>query len=184
MKEYSSATQLLNNLASKGFDLQIPINVEHIASMLDILVIDDPRLEEIDSIGEISFCEEKAVIRINPFQNAYKPRRRFTLAHEIAHYCLHSHSSRKEFKDSRKTMSRSESYWDIYESEANGFAAQLLMPRELIVKAGNELILSYTKSHSVSDGMPKSEFIEQMASLFEVSNSAMVYRLKSLKIIS
>jgi Zn-dependent peptidase ImmA (M78 family) len=182
-RQYKNAKELLEKLETQGFVLSIPINVDQIAEKLKIKVIDDPDLEDRNSIGEISFVEANPVVRINPFQNDYNPRRRFTLAHEIGHYCLHSSASKAEFKDSIKTMSRSESYWDFYESEANGFAAQLLMPKSLLLKEGKIVIDSYKKDNNV-DSMPISAFIEKMSSKFEVSNKAMQYRLKSLKIIS
>lgn len=176
---YSNAAELLNNLKNKGFNVVAPIDVNEIARHLDITVKSDISLQSRNAIGEISFHDEKPVVRINPIQNSYIPRKRFTLAHEIGHYCLHSGN---EFTDSKKTMSRTESFWDSCESEANDFAAQLLMPRSLVIEEGQKIISHYTKNNE-SKRMPASKFIELMADKFEVSNKAMEYRLKNLKII-
>ena len=179
---YANTNKLFEFLSSQGFNFVAPVDVDDIAKRLDIKVIEDPDLENRNSIGEISFLDNKPIIRINPIQNSYNPRRRFTLAHEIGHYCLHSSLSKEGFKDSMKTMSRSDSYWDTYESEANGFAAQLLMPKALIIKEGSAIIFTFKEKYNV-DSISVSVFVEEMASLFEVSNRAMQYRLKALKII-
>jgi len=67
-------------------------------------------------------------------------------AHEIAHFCMHRSTDRHEFIDTRSTMNRSESYWNSYESEANRFAAELLMPQQLIESLGRRVIDAYKAS--------------------------------------
>lgn len=59
-------------------------------------------------------------------------RRRFTIAHEIAHYLLHRNKYTGSFKDDR--MYRSPGVSSASEAEANRLAADLLMPRRLIRK--------------------------------------------------
>lgn len=158
------------------------INIDKIASDLGISVESDFSLELKNIVGEIFFKEATPIIKINPIKNSYSPRRRFTLAHEIGHYCLHSAKSKNGFVDSQKTMSRTESYWDSYESEANNFAAQLLMPKSLIIDEGQTIIDAY-KRKTGENGIQVHIFIEAMADKFEVSSKAMEYRLKNLGII-
>lgn len=74
-------------------------------------------------------------------------------------------------------MSRTESYWDRYESEANNFAAELLMPAELLY----EFIWNNFDDDHV--GMWESYKINQLAQVFEVSTQAMEYRLDNLGLI-
>ena len=57
-------------------------------------------------------------------------RRRFTIAHEIAHYLLHRNRDTRVFKDNR--MYRSPGVSDAKEAEANRLAADILMPRRII----------------------------------------------------
>jgi Zn-dependent peptidase ImmA (M78 family) len=179
---YSNASELLSFLEKeRGFEIKAPVDIDGIASELNILVDSDFSLDQKDIIGEISFKEGKPIVKINPLQNSYSPRRRFTIAHEIGHYCLHSAQS-KGFTDSRKTMSRTDSYWDKYESEANSFAAQLLMPTHLIIREGQKVIEAYKKKMEV-ESIPQGTFIEAMADKFSVSSKAMEYRLKNLSII-
>src|SRR6185312_1358666 len=107
-----------------------------------------------------------------------EPRRRFTLAHEIGHYCLHLNDVTREFVDNRKTMSRSSSYWDKYEAEANNFAAQLLMPKNLVLDVGSSIISQYAEEGQ--DNPDVKNFIHAMAAKLNVSSPAMEYRLISL----
>lgn len=180
---YENANALLNDLVTRGFVREAPVDVDSIAALLNLDVEYDARLQDDDITGRIEFKESGAVIAINPFDNAYEPRRRFTLAHEIGHYCLHSNTEHTAFVDSRSTMSRSSSYWDPYESEANNFAAQLLMPADLVATIGLSVIQAYVADSSDSAGMPTTQFVEQMAHKFGVSKPAMEYRLKAMGLV-
>jgi Zn-dependent peptidase ImmA (M78 family) len=102
-------------------------------------------------------------------------RRRFTLAHEIAHYILHAKDSKlfvdKEekvlYRDSNSSTGELEK-----EREANAFAAALLMPekllREEIAKQNEEA---------------KEKFINNVARKFQVSEQAVTIRLTNLGLI-
>ncbi|EGW20930.1 ImmA/IrrE family metallo-endopeptidase [Methylobacter tundripaludum] len=182
-ENFNNAPDLLDYLKeSKAFELKASVDVDQIATMLGIRVEEDFSLELRGVVGEISFNNEIPTVRINPVKNSYAPRRRFTLAHEIGHYCLHSAQSKTGFTDSMKSMSRTESYWDVRESEANNFAAQLLMPKDLIIAEGKKCIDSY-KERTGEKGISAGVFIEAMADTFEVSSKAMEYRLKNIGIV-
>lgn len=182
-KSFASASALLTWMNERhDFVLSAPVDVDLIASKLEISVEYDEALERQEVVGQILFREGSPVVKINPFQNSYEPRRRFTLAHELGHFCLHSSSSRTGFTDSKRTMSRSESYWDRYESEANTFAAQLLMPRSLVISEGQKIIDAYKKNRKVN-GIPRAIFVEKLADKLLVSSKAMEYRLKNLGVI-
>ncbi|MCW3151923.1 ImmA/IrrE family metallo-endopeptidase [Achromobacter spanius] len=176
----TTAAAVLDEARSKKMPWDAPIPVDGIAQMLGARVIYDHTLEERGVIGEIKFLSDGPVIGINPFENSYEPRRRFTLAHELGHLCLHA-NERGEFTDSRKTMSRTESYWDRFESEANNFAAELLMPAELIIKIGEEIWARYW--HDFREGASNRYMIDNLAARFQVSNQAMEYRLGNLNLL-
>ena len=181
-KDYSNAYDLLSHLdETNKIDFNAPIDVDKVASVLGIEVNDDYSLTS-DTIGTISFQKETPIVKINPFQNLYKPRRRFTLAHEIGHFCLHKNKSENGFTDSIHSMSRTESYWNPVESEANSFAAQLLMPESLILMEGQAIIDNYVSQHN-TETIPSQHFIESMADKFEVSSKAMEYRLRNVGIL-
>lgn len=181
--KFETANDLLRAFAAaNGGEVRVPIDVDAIAEFLRVRVEEDPSLEQNDIIGQIGFVGDHPVVSINPMQNSYEPRRRFTLAHELGHFCLHADKIQLGFKDSKKKMSRSLSYWDAKESEANTFAAQLLMPKELLLKHGQEIIDNYKKKNNVSS-MPLPAFLQVISAKFSVSNKAMEYRLKNLGII-
>ena len=78
-------------------------------------------------------------------------------------------------------MNRTESYWNSYESEANRFAAEMLMPQQMIESLGREVIDSYKAEHKV-EKMPITRFVDVMAVKFRVSRPAMEFRLKNVGI--
>ncbi|WPM80994.1 ImmA/IrrE family metallo-endopeptidase [Brucella pseudintermedia] len=86
-------------------------------------------------------------------------RQRFTAAHEIGHFLLHRHLIGDRHEDNY--LLRSVGISNRQEQQANQFAADLLMPRNLIEKAMQE---GYTS-------------VESLADLFQVSRIAMGIRL-------
>jgi Zn-dependent peptidase ImmA (M78 family) len=149
----------------------VPVDVELIAKELGIS-IEEKHFEDESIIGQITIDNGKSKIAINPDQNYYATRRRFTIAHEIAHHCLHAD---REFKDSAQTFDRKHSFWDPCESEANSFASELLMPIDMIVDKVKPVIDSGNNTTE--------KFIDEMASIFCVSKKAMEYRLKNINLL-
>ena len=184
ISKINSANDLLSLLTTHyNFDITVPIDIDGIADLLGIDIEEYVGFDEVDVVGKIELNKDgRAKIKINLLQNDYEPRRRFTIAHEIGHYCKHLSENKKQFIDTQKSMSRSSSYWDLIESEANSFAAQLLMPKDLIISEGIKTIEAYKKEF-LTDGIPVQEFIERMARKFNVSSPAMEYRLKNMGII-
>lgn len=88
-------------------------------------------------------------------------RRRFTLAHEIAHFLLHREYLEDELTDDRMYRSR---LGDRQERQANKLAAQLLMPANLVRVAWRA----------------GARDVAGLASAFDVSTQAMEIRLKEL----
>jgi len=101
-------------------------------------------------------------------------RKRFTIAHELAHHFLHLTSTEDgDFIDTKLDLFRDQenpigSYDEVKkrEIEANQFAAALLMPMQLVTE--------YYKSNPSLD---------EMARIFNVSEEAMGIRLNTLKLI-
>jgi hypothetical protein len=89
-------------------------------------------------------------------------RRRFTIAHEIAHYVLHRDLIDTQIMDD--TMYRSD-LSNTYETQANRLAADILMPVYLVKR-------EFQNDRSLS----------RLAKLFEVSRSAMDIRLKGVRL--
>jgi Zn-dependent peptidase ImmA (M78 family) len=164
-------------------NLTIPVDVDGIAKMLGVGVRYDPRLEDEDIIGQIGFEGDSPIVTINPTQNSFEPRRRFTLAHELGHFCLHRDRVSYGFRDNRKTMSRSQSYWDLMESEANNFAAQLLMPADEILNMSEDIVTSHQQIYGYNNYIYPGDLVRRLSSVFLVSNKAMEYRLLNLGVV-
>lgn len=94
------------------------------------------------------------------YTNARHPvtRRRFTIAHEIGHFYLHRELIGDGITDDGLYRSRLR---DRFESQANRFAANLLMPQKLVWE-------------SIAQGV---DTVELLAEKFEVSRSAMSIQL-------
>ena len=179
---YPNAKTLLSTLSQQGFRVQVPIDIDEIAQRLDVQVTYDPQLQARGIAGEIRFTNSRPIITLEPEQNSYEPRRRFTLAHELGHYCLHSSQCRTGFADSQKSMSRTDAYWDPYEFEANTFAAQLLMPQDLVVEHTQQIIADY-QAQTQQEQIPKTVYIDTMARRFNVSYRSMAYRLSTIGLV-
>lgn len=103
-------------------------------------------------------------------------RQRFTIAHEIGHYCLrhqfeqgeHVHVDRGHLITPRN--SRSSTGADPKEIEANQFAACLLMPSKLLSRYIEKL----------RTGSLRDDDVEKLAREFGVSEQAMTIRLSTL----
>lgn len=122
-----------------------PVDVEGIAKRLGVKVEES---EDLDCAGDVRVVGGRAIVRVR----AQEPRvrRRFTTAHELGHLLLHEEGH--HFRDDLFTGTP-------LEAQANGFAANLLMPMALI-----ELyVLRYDEA--------------ELARLFDVSIYAMQVRL-------
>jgi len=143
----------------------IPVDVHVIAANVGIEVITTESLSKSGLSGKIEFRESP---RKNPviYVNAKdaEDRQRFTIAHELGHYfCGHDSSCRE---DTAFNMSPAVGAYE--ERQANDFAANLLMPKIAIEYFIHE----------------KKEFnVENLAALFEVSLSALRFRLINLGFI-
>lgn len=86
-------------------------------------------------------------------------RQRFTAAHELGHFVLHRDSIGETHQDNYRLRAEGMTNWQ--ETQANQFAADLLMPRNLI-------------SDAMENG---TRSVEALARLFRVSEIAMSIRL-------
>ncbi len=141
-----------------------PIDITALANGLGLVVYDDYELSpgisgmiQRDSSGESTSGYVISVNANEPFK-----RRRFTVAHECAHFLKHRDKIGDGIFDD--AMYRSEKMNSREEFEANNVAADLLMPRPLVVR--------YVRN-GVSD-------VAQLAAKFQVSDAAMRVRMRYL----
>lgn len=162
---------------------ELPIDVESIAGQLNAKVqrvdTDDEELSGFLFRGP----EGETVIGVNA--NHHENRRRFTIAHELGHLLLHAkedvHVDRKGYGYGfGRVMNRdavSSTGEDRDEIEANFFAAELLMPRQVIVR---ELLDGRSLDFIEKDF---DAAVRDLAKRFKVSPQALTVRLVQLKII-
>lgn len=156
----------------KNFGRSIPVDVKTIIENLNITVRVQP-MEDAMS-GMLVVKEGRAVIGVN--QSHHPNRQRFSLAHELGHFILHSRQT-PVFVDASTIFFRDELAAegnDLVEIEANTFAAELLMPEDTL----RRLI----RQHPLDAFDDKA--VQRLASLFGVSVQALTIRLAKLGLIS
>ncbi|OWK37302.1 ImmA/IrrE family metallo-endopeptidase [Fimbriiglobus ruber] len=99
------------------------------------------------------------------------PRRRFSAAHELGHAVMHR-SRMNRFRADAKIADTGEPI-DPMEAEANRFAAELLMPEEVVRVRADDL----TRVHGCC---PRGVLVYRLASELLVSREAVRYRLENL----
>lgn len=156
--------QLLNR-----FDLyKVGVDLKRLLKKLDIQLVEKDFDEDVSGLFVMN--GEQKIISVNKTENSN--RQRFTIAHEIGHYILHSKNQPIFIDRMPRVMYRnsvSSTGENLREREANAFAASLLMPKELveteIQNMENELV---------------SEPIRYLSKKFIVSEQAIAIRLSNL----
>ncbi|GAA3797014.1 ImmA/IrrE family metallo-endopeptidase [Streptomyces phyllanthi] len=157
-------------LARFGID-EPPVDPRLLAEKLNVLVVHQEMKDDVS--GMLLRREEQQVIGVN--QNHAPKRQRFTVAHELGHLLLHrgrplilDAQTRVNLRNTVSSMAT-----DREEIEANRFAAALLAPETMVRREVKRL-----RFHTVED------LVEQLAERFDMSQTAMNYRLMNLGIIS
>ena len=152
----------------------VPVNLDHLTKALDIHVL------EINDIGLSGYALQKDGVKyIGVNVNESEPRKRFTVGHELGHLFLHRETD-INYDQGGLMMLRDDNSStgdDIKEVEANRFAAELLMPEDLLTQDINEM------KNSNSFDMDSDEYINTISLLakkYDVSTQAMNIRLSSL----
>jgi len=141
--------------------IPVPVPVEEIAELLSLRI--EPSAFDLEMDGQL-LSEERKIL-VNAQQ--HRERQRFTIAHEIGHYVLHSDAG-GSFSSVRALGEE--------EREANYFAARLLMPTETMRLVWEE----------VSKPLPAQDYdgvVAYMAKHFAVSFATMRICLRELKLL-
>lgn len=101
-------------------------------------------------------------------------RRRFTIAHELAHFILHRNGSKLY---AHRDMAKGIASRSRIEQEANYFAANVLMPEKLVRDKVEDI------ENDVWGNLTDYTLIREIAESFVVSASAAEIRLKQLGIL-
>lgn len=151
----------------------LPVDVKGIIESLGIAYLETDELDDSISgfIKRIS-KDGRPIIVVNKTHT--KQRRRFTAAHELGHYLLHSMDSVFVDTNEEKILFRKKSndpLIDIKEIQANNFAAELLMPRD-------RLLEDLGGSISIDDSS-WSRCVADLSTRYNVSSQAMTIRIGS-----
>lgn len=157
-----SATEIL-----RAHDLYvIPVDVDRVAQCLGAEVFYEEMEDDVSGL----LLREATSAKIAANKSHHRNRQRFTVAHEIAHLVLHA-NRKKELWVDHEYYFRSvnpQSGDQRAEVEANRFAAELLMPDELV-------------RLSIDSDKPLSDVdVARLALRFGVSEQAMMWRLVNL----
>ncbi len=147
-----------------------PIDLHKIAKLYNLSI----SYEELDEEISGMLVGKKGLICVN--KNHPLTRQRFSIAHELGHYFLHAKDCLEStvFIDEAIYYRNEESSGgnNLQEIQANAFAAELLMPKNLLKNKINDYDL-------LNDLV-----IEKLAKEFDVSIRAMTIRLIKLKFIT
>jgi len=161
------ASQYINGKSGSKGCKKHSIDVKEIAESFGIKVVEHEFSDEMSGV----FIRKGDDLFIGVNKSHSNTRKRFTIAHEIGHFLLHSedviHHDNINLESPSVVLYRSENNNGGGEVEANAFAAELLMP-EILVDA------------CIESGVSS---IDDLADEFDVSPDAMRYRLINLDYI-
>lgn len=151
-----------------------PVPVDAIAEAEDIQIV-----RSVGDWNESGFLLRQKKTVIIGINSRNSPRRqRFTIAHELGHYCLHDGKplivDQSVMVNKRNGVSSQAT--DQEEIEANQFAASLLMPAPWVKRSAEAKLTAGVDS--------RDHLVTALARDFDVSVDAMGWRLINLGILS
>ena len=166
--EISKAREIFRKYMQAGG--HCPVNVEQIAREHNIIVKPVSLPDEIS--GVLDNSTDRYIILVNSNQSPV--RQRFSIAHELGHYFLHSSDDSKKQVHIDKIRYyrniKSSLGIDDKEIEANKFASELLIPTDELLKE-----LS-TGKYDIYDDVS----IHELAKKFEVSDAALSVKIAKI----
>jgi Zn-dependent peptidase ImmA (M78 family) len=165
-KHIEESSEIL--LKENGF-YKVGFDIDKLVKHLKIELVKKHFDFESDISGLLAINNNMTVISVNI--NESTQRQRFTMAHELGHFVLHSKDQPFFINKTAKVMYRNNASatGEIHkEREANAFAAALLMPRGLIS-------LEVENCQYQGD-----EAVKYLAKKFKVSEQALSFRLSNL----
>jgi Zn-dependent peptidase ImmA (M78 family) len=177
MRSRHEVEYLVSQILSKHHITDPPVPIEAIAVAENLPIVESPFGTDVS--GALIRSRGFSGIAVNGSQ--HPNRKRFTVAHELAHYIM-EHKGEHDHLDWKFTVLRrdgkSSEGTETQEMEANFFAASLLMPR-IFLRRDLEL-----RAGSNGEADLQSEDIQALAKRYLVSETAMTYRLINLGLIS
>jgi len=132
--DYRLVMSTVNRVLGENYVTEPPVKPLKIAEAYGIAVLFAEFGDHKDVSGFFSWKKRTIFVNIEEAPN----RQNFTIAHELGHYFLHQELF-KEYPDEYQVLLRSPigAAKDVLEKEANAFAANLLVPRNMLVQYAN-----------------------------------------------
>jgi hypothetical protein len=179
------AENILNAHYTTG--IEIPVDVDLITeahpNVHDIIPI--PFLEANQEVCAILVTHStgKADILIDDGSPNCPPGRiRFSMAHELGHVVLHPHlwKNIKTLEDAIRLQASHSKQYDLYEWEANYFAAAILMPQGPLWNDTQKIYANLMPQPGSNREDKATKLLVRLANRYEVSIQAMKIRLGNL----
>ncbi|EJR3612150.1 ImmA/IrrE family metallo-endopeptidase, partial [Vibrio parahaemolyticus] len=183
ISEITSAQDVLKKVYGDLDSIELPIDIDLIINSIEgVSLSEELDLSNLNTAGFIHVKRDNENnvkdVRIWTNPTEADTRMRFTKAHEVGHLVfdifpsLNDTNVNEEFIERLNRKEGSNSY---IEQRANRFAAQLLMPAQLVKKEVSKLVSLYKKQNKK---ISLEQAIEELASKFDTSKDAMKFRLK------
>ena len=166
---YNYIEELAKDLLVKNKLFKPKFDIKKLVKKLNLELLYKELGEDVSGLFVMS--DDGGIISVNKNESNSKTRQRFTIAHEIGHFLLHSKLKPIFIDKSPKVMFRNSesSSGELYqEREANAFAAALLMPKDLIKDELEKMEADFKNP------------TKQLSKVFSVSEQAMSFRLANL----
>lgn len=163
--EYSLS---INEILQKAYELHLkvtPLDIKAVAEKIFNIEIREDKFDK----GVSGFLERiggKWCIFINQYESEL--RKRFTIAHELGHFIKHRDKYMLSGSSTPDLIFFRDKTIDPMEKEANDFAADLLMPKDIFIE-------------KIKSGC---NTLEKLSEAFQLSTSAVKYRAYKLGLIS
>lgn len=171
-KAINETKSFIDRIFSNSKNFELPVNINQIIKEEGVELVNYTFDEDIS--GVLVLNGSQSTIGVN--QSHSEVRKRFTMAHELGHYILHRDQGSSMFMDKvlyRKASNNYSPKDGKMEREANFFAANLLMPEAAIHSFIDRNHIDFYEDSDIQD----------MATEFGVSSSAMTYRLINLGLV-
>lgn len=132
LADFALPEQIAGEIIRRISDLPIPVPIDELAFMMDIIDIKEMETEGYEGGLLTDIDKSQGCILVN--RNSSLQRRRFTIGHELGHFLCPFHKPLSgdqflcSYDDMRLTQAREKDRATRMEIEANQFAALLLMP--------------------------------------------------------
>lgn len=174
MNKISEAREHAKQLLKK-LELKPNFDIKKVAQFFNIEVQEKHFNKEVSGLIKRESRESgNPIIVVNVDDG--EARKRFTIAHEIGHFLLHSSSllvdtdqSFVNFRDEKSSTAL-----DLKEIQANQFAAELLMPTDEVLNDLKIIVANKETKDNLSLYIPK------LADKYGVSSTAMTFKIGSL----